>query len=48
MAAKYLWVIVQLEYINHLLQFFKNISYYAGIMFNAFSDLRIMLKIMLA
>ena len=23
---------VQLEYINHLLQFFKNISYYAGIM----------------
>ena len=30
---------VQLEYINHLLQFFKNISYYAGIMLNAFSDL---------
>ena len=30
---------VQLEYINHLLQFFKNISYYAGIMHNAFSDL---------
>ena len=23
---------VQLEYINHMLQFFKNISYYAGIM----------------
>ena len=23
---------VQLEYINHLQQFFKNISYYAGIM----------------
>ena len=32
---------VQLEYINHLLQFFKNISYYAGIMLNAFSDQRI-------
>ena len=30
---------VQLEYINHLLQFFKNISYYTGIMLNAFSDL---------
>ena len=30
---------VQLEYINHLLQFFKNISYYAGIMLNAFSNL---------
>ena len=30
---------VQLEYINHLLQFFKNISYYAGIMLDAFSDL---------
>ena len=30
---------VQLEYINHLLQFLKNISYYAGIMLNAFSDL---------
>ena len=30
---------VQLEYINHLLQFFKNISYYAGIMLNAFSHL---------
>ena len=29
----------QLEYINHLLQFFENISYYAGIMLNAFSDL---------
>ena len=28
---------VQLEYINHILQFFKNISYYAGIMLNAFS-----------
>ena len=26
---------IQLEYINHLLQFF-NISYYAGIMLNAF------------
>ena len=32
-------MIVQLEDINHLLQFFKNISYYAGIMLNAFSDL---------
>ena len=32
---------VQLEYINYLLQFFKNISYYAGIMLNALSDLRI-------
>ena len=32
-------VTVQLEYINHLLQFFKNIFYYAGIIFNAFSDL---------
>ena len=30
---------IKLEYINHLLQFFKNISYYAGIMLNAFSDL---------
>ena len=30
---------VQLEYTNHLLQFFKNISYYAGIMLNAFSHL---------
>ena len=30
---------VQLEYINHLLQFFKNSSYYASIMHNAFSDL---------
>ena len=30
---------VQLEYIKHLLQFFKSISYYAGIMPNAFSDL---------
>ena len=30
---------VQLEYKNHLQQFFKNISYYAGIMLNAFSDL---------
>ena len=27
------------EYINHLLQFFKSISYYADIMLNAFSDL---------
>ena len=32
-------MIVQLEYINHLLQFFENISYYAGIMLNVFSDL---------
>ena len=32
-------MIVQLEYINHLLQFFENISYYASIMLNAFSDL---------
>ena len=39
---------VQFEYINHLLQFFKSISYYAGIMLNAFSDLAIILKIMLA
>ena len=30
---------VQLEYINHLLQRFKNVSYYAGIMLNAFSYL---------
>ena len=30
---------IQLEYIDHLLQFFKNISYYAGIMLNAFIDL---------
>ena len=30
---------VQLEYINHLLRFFTNLSYYAGIMLNAFSDL---------
>ena len=27
---------VQSEYINHLLQLFKNISHYAGIMLNAF------------
>ena len=26
-------------HISHLLQFFKNVSYYASIMFNAFSDL---------
>ena len=30
---------VQLEYTNHLLQFFTNLSYYAGIILNAFSDL---------
>ena len=30
---------VQVEYINHLLQFLKNISYYAGIMLNAFGHL---------
>ena len=30
---------VQLEYINHMLQFFENISYYAGIMLNAFCHL---------
>ena len=30
---------VKLEYINHLLQFLKNISNYAGIMLNAFSNL---------
>ena len=30
---------VQLECINHLLQFSKNISHYAGIMLNAFSPL---------
>ena len=28
-------ITIQLEYINHLLQFFKNFSYYAGIMLNA-------------
>ena len=40
MAAKYSQAMtVQLEYINHLLKFFKNISYYAGIMLNAYSDL---------
>ena len=32
-------VTVQLEYTNHLLQFFKLFFYYAGIMLNAFSDL---------
>ena len=33
MAAKYSQTMtVQLEYINNLLKFFKNISYYAGIM----------------
>ena len=32
-------MIVQLEYIYHLLKFFKNIFYYAGIMFNVFRDL---------
>ena len=30
---------VQLEYINHLLGFFTNLSYYAGNMLDAFSDL---------
>ena len=30
---------VQLEYINHLLQFFKNISNYAGIILIAFNEL---------
>ena len=30
---------VQLEYINYLLQIFKNVSHYAKIMLNAFSDL---------
>ena len=30
---------IQLEYINYLFQFFKNISYFAGIMLNAFVDL---------
>ena len=43
MSANTLYVLltmgVQLEYINHMLQFLKNISYYAGIMLNAFSDL---------
>ena len=40
MSANTLYtMIVQLEDINHLLQFFKNISYYAGIMLNAFNDL---------
>ena len=39
---------VQLQYINHLLQFFKNISYYAGIMLNICFWSPIMLKIMLA
>ena len=32
-------MIVQLEYIKHLLLFFTNISHYTGIMLNAFSDL---------
>ena len=40
MAAQFSYTLtVQLEYINHLLQFFKLFSYYAGIMLNAFSDL---------
>ena len=30
---------VRLEYINHFVAIFQNISYYAGIMHNAFSDL---------
>ena len=30
---------VQLQYMNHLLQFFNNISDHAGIMLNAFSNL---------
>ena len=38
-TAYFLTLTVQIEYINHLLQFFKYISYYAGIMLNAFSDL---------
>ena len=29
---------VQLEYINYWLQLFKNISYYAGIMLNAYNS----------
>ena len=40
MAANFFYTLtVQLEYTNHLLQFFKLFSYYAGIMLNAFSDL---------
>ena len=40
MAAHFSYTLtVQLEYTNHLLQFFKLFSYYAGIMLNAFSDL---------
>ena len=40
MAAHFSYKLtVQLEYTNHLLQFFKLFSYYAGIMLNAFSDL---------
>ena len=40
MAAHFSYTLtVQLEYTNHVLQFFKLFSYYAGIMLNAFSDL---------
>ena len=40
MAAHFSYTLtVQLEYTNHLLQFSKLFSYYAGIMLNAFSDL---------
>ena len=40
MAAHFSYSLtVQLEYTNHLLQFFKLFSYYAGIMLSAFSDL---------
>ena len=40
MAAHFSYSLtVQLEYTNHLMQFFKLFSYYAGIILNAFSDL---------
>ena len=40
MEAHFSYILtVQLEYTNHLLQFFKLFSYYADIMLNAFSDL---------
>ena len=40
MAAHFSYTLtVQLEYTNHLLQFFKLFSYYAGNMLNAFSNL---------
>ena len=40
MAAHFSYILtVQLEYTNHLFQFFKLFFYYAGIMRNAFSGL---------